>query len=185
MFLFRNATTDLSNVLEGKKYKGYGTEESCIKIHKLSNNRMEKSMVQLVAQFGVYVTVGVMILKELLYLISKPKSYIRHLENNLSIVVFPLTVIFVVDFNSCSEVTGLRLGWQWEIGAVCITISWLSFLSNVQMLPVLGIYVLMITDILKTFLKVAFIVMLFIMAFALGFHCLLGEQVTFYQGGIH
>ena len=75
-------------------------------------------MVQLVAQIGVYVTVAIMILKELLYLISKPKSYIRHLENNLSIVVFPLTVLFVVDLNSCSEVSGLKLGWQWEIGAM-------------------------------------------------------------------
>ena len=31
----------------------------------------------------------------------------------------------------------------------------------------------------ETFLKVAFVVILFIMAFALGFHCLLGEQVVF------
>ena len=133
--------------------------------------------MQLVAQIGVFVTVAMLILKELIYLVSKPKSYLTHIQNNLSVAIFPLTIIFVLDFNSCNEVTGLRLGWQWQIGAVSITISWISFLSNVQMLPVLGIYVLMITDILKTFLKLAFIVILFILAFALGFHCLLGEQV--------
>merc|ERR1711879_215374 len=41
----------------------------------------------------------------------------------------------------------------------------------------------MITDILKTFLQVAFVVTLFIMAFALGFHCLLGEQEVFAHAG--
>ena len=174
---YRNATL-IGNIVEGYKYEGYGTEASCLKILKTSNNSMEKGSMQLVAQIGVFVTVALVTLKELIYLVSKPKSYIKHIENNLSIAIFPLTILFIVDFNSCNEVTGLKLGWQWQIGAISITASWISFLSNVQMLPVLGIYVLMITDILKTFLKLAFIVIIFILAFALGFHCLLGEQVV-------
>ena len=45
------------------------------------------------------------------------------------------------------------------------------------MFPFLGIYILMITNILKTFLKLSIIVIVFVLAFALGFHCLLAEQV--------
>ena len=43
-----------------------------------------------------------------------------------------MAIIFVVDFNGCHAETGLRLGWQWEIAALTITVAWLIFLSNVQ-----------------------------------------------------
>ena len=88
-----------------------------------------------------------------------------------------LSIIFVLDFNECHADTGLRHGWQWEIGAFAITVAWISFLSNVRMLPFLGIYVVMVTQIYKTFLKVFIVVLLFVLAFSLGFHSLLAEQV--------
>jgi hypothetical protein len=43
--------------------------------------------------------------------------------------------------------------------------------------PFLGIYIVMFTDVLVTFLKLSVIIVLFVVAFSLGFHCLLAEQV--------
>lgn len=45
--------------------------------------------------------------------------------------------------------------------------------------PKLGIYVVMFTDILKTFAQFFLVFCLFIVAFGLGFHMLLFEQVIF------
>ena len=57
--------------------------------------------------------------------------------------------------------------------------SWLNLLSTLRKFPFLGIYVVMFTDVLQTFLKFALIILLFIIAFSLGFHALIGEQVHF------
>ena len=55
--------------------------------------------------------------------------------------------------------------------------SWLNLLSTLRKFPFLGIYVVMFTDVLQTFLKFSLIILLFIVAFSLGFHALIGEQV--------
>jgi hypothetical protein len=86
-------------------------------------------------------------------------------------------IVFSVDFSKCNERTGLKFDWQWQLGAFSITASWLSLLLNIRKLPFLGIYIVMFTDVLQTFLKLSLVIGLFVIAFALGFHCLLAEQV--------
>ena len=56
--------------------------------------------------------------------------------------------------------------------------SFLYQLSNVRKFPFLGIYVVMFTSVLKTFLKFSVICMLFIISFSLGFHALMAEAVS-------
>ena len=58
-----------------------------------------------------------------------------------------------------------------------LLLTWLNLLSNVRKLPFLGIYVVMFSDVTVTFLKFSIIVVLFIVAFALGFHTLIAEKV--------
>ena len=65
-----------------------------------------------------------------------------------------------------------------QIGAISVTMSWLNLLSTLRKFPFLGIYVVMFTDVLQTFLKFSLIILLFIIAFSLGFHALIGEQVN-------
>lgn len=67
--------------------------------------------------------------------------------------------------------------WQWEMGASVVVLAWLNLLGDVRQLPFLGIYVIMFFDILKTFLKFAIVFLIFIVAFGLGFHVLLIDQV--------
>ena len=160
---------------------GYGTEQSCKSIRELSSDdsdaKMGKSAVQLAGMIGVIATAGISVLKELIQLGQSGAAYFKNCQNIIELGTCVLAIVFVVDFNECHAETGLRHGWQWEIGAFTITVAWIIFLSNVQMFPFLGIYILMITNILKTFLKLSIIVILFVLAFALGFHCLLAEQV--------
>jgi len=59
----------------------------------------------------------------------------------------------------------------------------LNLLSNVRKFPFLGIYVVMFTDVLQTFLKFSIICALFIIAFAFGFYAVLAEQENFKNVG--
>ena len=63
--------------------------------------------------------------------------------------------------------------------AINCTLAWLNLLGDVRQLPFLGIYVIMFTDILQTFLRFAVIFLIFIFAFGLGFHLLLVNQTPF------
>ncbi len=83
----------------------------------------------------------------------------------------------MVDLSTCHGDTGLRHSWQWQLGCYAITSAWLVLLSNIRKFPFLGIYIVMFVDVLVTFLKFSLIVVMFIVAFSLGFHCLLANQV--------
>ena len=98
-------------------------------------------------------------------------------ENVIEWVCYVTAILFVYDFTACQDETGMRLNWQWQVGAISVTMSWLNLLSNVRKLPFLGIYVVMFTDVLQTFSRFAIICGLFLVAFALGFHALFAEQV--------
>jgi hypothetical protein len=63
------------------------------------------------------------------------------------------------------------------MGAITITLAWLNLLGTVCQLPIIGIYVVMFYDILKTFFRFAIVFIVFIVAFGLGFHILLQNQV--------
>ena len=58
-----------------------------------------------------------------------------------------------------------------------LTLAWLNLLGDVRQLPFLGIYVIMFFDILKTFMQFGLVFVIFIVAFGLGFHLLLINQV--------
>ena len=72
-------------------------------------------------------------------------------ENVIEWVCYVTAILFVYDFTPCQDETGMRLNWQWQVGAISVTMSWLNLLSNVRKLPFLGIYVVMFTDVLQTF----------------------------------
>ena len=170
----------MKSVLDTYKDEGYGTEQSCKAIENVSD--MRKKSMQWIGQIGTLVTAALLTLKELVQLVQTWRSFFRNyfksFQNIMELSTCILSIIFVLDFSECHADTGLRHGWQWQIGAFTITVAWISFLSNVRMFPFLGIYVVMVTEILKTFLKLSIVVILFVLAFSLGFHSLLAEQVT-------
>ena len=142
----------------------------------------------------------------MIILIQAKVSYFGF-ENMIEWICYITAIIVVFDFDSCCYSTGLRYSWQWQviytfpytntiigtdfyhnqillqslnvfqIGAISVTMSWLNLLSTLRKFPFLGIYVVMFTDVLQTFLKFSLIILLFIVAFSLGFHALIGEQV--------
>ena len=154
----------VEQILEKYKDEGYSTEESCIEIENISG--MEKPLLQTFAMWGVLVVGGLNILKELFQITTARLSYFRDYQNAVEWATYVLAIVFVLDFTTCQERTGLRLGWQWQLGAFAVTISWVNLLTNVRKFPFLGIYVLMISDVLKTFTKVFLVISIILLGFS-------------------
>ena len=98
-------------------------------------------------------------------------------EYALELSCYITAILCAVDLSSCHSRTGIRTGWQWQLAAYAVTSAWINLLYRIRQIPFLGIYVLMVIDVLYTFLKFAVIILLFVIAFSLGFHCLLAQQV--------
>ena len=77
---------------------------------------------------------------------------------------------FFVDVRTCA---------QWQISAVTVTLAWLNLLFYMRMLSFVGTYILLFQDVIRSFLKVFFVVFIFVMAFASGFHMLLSHREGF------
>jgi hypothetical protein len=105
-------------------------------------------------------------------------AYFVVFENLFEWSCYISAILFAFDFSDCHKSTGIRHDWQWQIGAYAITAAWLILLSNIRKFPFIGIYIVMFTNVLQTFLKLSVIIAMFIVAFSLGFHCLLANQVN-------
>ena len=62
--------------------------------------------------------------------------------------------------------------WQWQIGALCLFLSWIELVILIGNFPRIGIYVLMFRNISFIFVKVAFLAALLIPSFAISFYML-------------
>ena len=162
-------------ILEKYKHDGYGTEESCNEILQLT--QMKKRTDQLWPQIGVFVTAGLIVLGESFHVMMNPRR--AGLQSVIELATCILSIVFVADLTECHATTGLSYGWQWQMGAITYTFSWVALISYVKMFPNVGIYVVMVTDILRTLVRLSLIVALFILAFSFGFHSLLAEQVFY------
>lgn len=70
---------------------------------------------------------------------------------------------------------------QWLFGVAAILLAWINLVLMVRQGPVLGIYVVMFTDVLRTFSKFFVVFFLFIVAFAMAFFMLFQNQVNSFE----
>ena len=60
--------------------------------------------------------------------------------------------------------------WIWQLGVLAIFQGWIVLIAYLQQWPCTGVYVLMLVHIIKSFLKVSFLALLLVVAFALTFY---------------
>ena len=53
-------------------------------------------------------------------------------DNIIDLFCYISAILVVFDFNTCSQDTGLRQDWQWKLGALAVTITWLNLLSLIR-----------------------------------------------------
>jgi len=69
--------------------------------------------------------------------------------------------------------------WNIPIGSFLLTCSWLNLTSYGSQMPFLGIYILMLRQIVETILKLSTLIVIFLIAFGLGFHVIFSKLDTF------
>ena len=94
--------------------------------------------------------------------------------HNFSNVTKDGTDYFRVDVRTCG---------QWQISAFCVTLAWINLLFYMRALPGVGKYILLFQDVIQRFVKVFFVVFVFVMGFATSFHMLLSHREGFEYWG--
>ncbi|XP_071497216.1 transient receptor potential cation channel subfamily A member 1 homolog [Diadema antillarum] len=125
---------------------------------------------------------GINLIREVCQVIWQRQSYLNW-GNFLEVSLYVLAILLVLPISHefYKEDVMLREAWQWQCGAVAIFVAWLNFILFTRRFSTLGIYVIMFTYILRTFLKIVILLLLFLVAFALGFYTLLMNQETFHN----
>lgn len=137
----------------------------------------------LFAFIGKYVIMGLAalnLIRELFQLFTAKWSYFGW-ENLMEWITYISALLLVIDFNKCQEDTGIRMAWQWQLAAVAVFLAWMDLVLFIRKLPRFGIYVVMFTDILRTFTQFFPVFFLFIVAFGLAFYVLLQNQYAFHR----
>ena len=83
------------------------------------------------AQVGklVIILLGVFhLVKEVFQLAQARLSYFGF-ENMMEWVCYLTAILLVYDVSQCHQETGLREDWQWQVGAVSVTASWLNLVN--------------------------------------------------------
>ncbi|KAF6772124.1 hypothetical protein AHF37_09065 [Paragonimus kellicotti] len=101
----------------------------------------------------------------------------------MELTIFSLAILSVMDHDDCYRELGVKPNWQWQCAAVGIFLSWLDLLLFLRRIPLLGIFVLMFTVIMRTFAKFSVVFFLFILAFAFGFYTVLSNHAPFNSFG--
>jgi len=128
------------------------------------------------AQVLIFMFAGFGLIKELYQLFSAGIYYFKSLTNTIELPLYTFCVLVVVDFNT---ETYQRTDWQWQVGAIAILFSWAALILNIQNLPRFGLYVVMFSDVLRSFLSFLLVFFLFIFGFGFTFHVLLQNQYAF------
>ncbi|XP_070567264.1 transient receptor potential cation channel subfamily A member 1 homolog [Ptychodera flava] len=122
------------------------------------------------------------VLKEIFQASIRRRDYLSF-ENIMEWFIYLFSVLFVFDFTSEQRLTGLRYSWQWCFGAFAIFFAWMEMIIFIRKVAYVGTFVVMFTDMLKTFGRFSLILFLFLLAFSLSFYSLLMNQSTFSSFG--
>ncbi|KAF6035909.1 hypothetical protein EB796_005785 [Bugula neritina] len=144
----------------------------------LPTNTARRIQREIFVDFGIYVAIviiGIRLVLEIFQLINAKLSYFGY-ENLLEWVLYVTSLLFVIPF---SKNPHYREPWQWQTGTVAVFLAWMELILIIRKLPRFGIYVVMFTHILATFMQFFIVFFLFLIGFAISFYMLLSNQAPF------
>ena len=117
---------------------------------------------------------------ELTQMFRRRWNYFKSFENYIQIALFLFTIIFVSGFsNGC----WCAPPWQWQIGALAVFLAWFNTIILLSDLPWVGIPINMLFNIIFSFLKLIFLPILLIVAFAIPFYMVFVRDIVAVEVG--
>ena len=99
-------------------------------------------------------------------------NYLIDWVNWIEVILYAVSIVFAFVFRTscfCPQ------KWQWQVGVVAILLGWINFIIICAKFPIIGIYVIMFSKIVVTFLKVIIISILLVITFGLTFYMTFSE----------
>jgi hypothetical protein len=173
---------DLLNLTEFTDDLCYNVSQEVMK--GLSGVSGKKTSADYVLKYFLYVIIWLNVAKNILIIIEVSRVYITKIFSYCAeIVALVLGFIFVNDQNYQIDLT-FRCPTQWQYGAFGILISWVALLHYVQFMPIIGLYVAMLSVILRKFMNFLLVLIILISGFALSFHMLFQNFSAFKNAGL-
>ena len=107
---------------------------------------------------------------ELLQFLQRRKNYLTDLENYMELLLIFSTFTFATAGQS--EGCFCLLGFAWQFGALAVFLAWIDLVLYLKKLPLTAIPINMLHSIVFTFLKLIYLPIILIIAFALPFYML-------------
>ena len=103
------------------------------------------------------------------YMMRNRRKYLVDYETVIRMGKFILTILFAFGFwNDC----WCAPPWQWQIGALAIFLAYINVLLLLKGMPMLGVPINMLINIIITFLKLVYLPILLVFSFAIPFYML-------------
>ena len=125
------------------------------------------------------------IAKEVFQMFLRGFRYFTNHENIVEIVYYLTTMIFLSPYLHLNSQNDQRIprilltGQNWQFGILAVFFGWIDFVLYLRsyMFPTLGLYITMFFEILKTFLRIFSVIILFLFGFANVFYIIFPQQV--------
>jgi len=143
-----------------------------------------KATADYVLKYFLYALIWLHVLKDFYMIVEIAQiNIMKTFGYWLEIAAVVLSFIFVYDQNYQMNLT-FRCPVQWRCGAFGLLLSWLALLQYVRFLPIIGLYVAMLTVILRKFMKFLTVLMILISGFALSFYMVFQNFPPFQSAGL-
>ena len=123
--------------------------------------------------------------KEIFQMFLRGPRYFTNVENLVEIAYYVMTIIFLAPYlyanveNNHEIPEVLLSGNGWQFGILAVFFGWIDFVLYLRsyMFPTLGLYITMFFEILKTFLRILSVIVLFLFGYANVFYIIFPRQV--------
>ena len=110
---------------------------------------------------------------ELIQLIQRKLSYLKEFDTCLEILLITSTIVFVAGVQG--EECFCAPGYIWQFGSLALFLGWIDLVLFLKKLPITGIHIIMLQGVLITFLKLVYLPIILIIAFAFPFNMLFSK----------
>lgn len=136
-------------------------------------------------RFAAVVLLGFCIVRtvlEIVQLINRRLQYFTEPENYLEILSIGCTTVFALtgQIESCFCLAN----FVWQIGALALFLGWIDLVLFLRKLPLTGIPINMLQNVVLTFIKLIYLPTILIISFALPFYMLFARVSTHFIGAI-
>ncbi|XP_022786608.1 transient receptor potential cation channel subfamily A member 1-like [Stylophora pistillata] len=128
------------------------------------------NVVVQVFNYFVLITASGHLIKELISMFHTRLSYLEDVSNFLEWVCYIASILYVIPPCDC------KAGFKREVGAVALFFGWMNLILYFRRLSSYGQYVIMLSTMFVTLLKVLLLWMLFIMAFGTTFLLIMNDS---------